>query len=231
MADGQTRILSQKAAAARATYPQAKWYSNLAKQGLSAAQKMAQWNANRTPFGLYERMSKQERLLDELNFYRAEQANLDPGDFVGRWISGNKINRVIDKLAAASGEKDYSPMGTIGLGLPNWVKDLGLVAQTAQDKGITWGTPWIPQTLAPLGAQATLTPSQQAGLMGLVALAGEEPTTQKIGKRPTIPSWEQYQNIVTNYLPSWWQYYQALSQKLFPKTYGVRPRWATALQR
>ena len=177
------------------------------------------------------RRNKIQWLQDQLNFYRIQQANLDPGDFVGRWIIGNEMNRVGDKLATALGAKDYSPMGTIGLDLPNWVKDLGLVAQAAQDKGIRWGTPWIPQTLAPLGAQATLTPSQQAGLMGLVALAGEEPTTQKIGKRPTIPSWEQYQNIVTNYLPSWWQSYQALSQKLFPKTYGVRPRWATALQR
>jgi len=82
MADGQTRILSQKAAAARATYPQAVWYANLARRGLAAAQKANWWNANRTPYGLYERMSRQEQLLDQLNYLLWQRASLDPGDFV-----------------------------------------------------------------------------------------------------------------------------------------------------
>ena len=262
MADGQTRILSQKAAAARAAYPQAMWYSNLAKQGLSAAQKMAQWNANIIPYGTYARMSEQEwRAAQWWNLHN-QLNQLDPGDFVGRWLLQEALNRlessfVSESVSATgvggyhtytdsagqthrvyySGETEPAKYESVAyrpsnLSYPEWVKNLGLVAET--------GAYNMPKTLAPLGAQASLTPSQMPGLLGMLALASiKHPAAEKLPQairqrlpeyQLLMPGWGQYQQAIEN-LPSLWEEYQRLSQKLFPKTYGVRPRWAAALQR
>ena len=256
MADGQTQMLSQEAAEARAAHNEAMWYSNLMQQGLAAAEKMAAYKPPEGPD--YERMAEREELEARWRYLRGQLANLDPGDFVGRWILSNAIERLKGQLYRSrsvsttgvggyhtytdsagqthrvyySGETEprkeerYVPR-TVGLSYPEWVKNLGLVAQTG-----ALGN--MPRALAPLGAQASLTPSQMTGLMGLITLAGEQPTTQKLPtskKHLGLPNWAEYQKRVTNYLPSWLESYQALSQKLFPKTYGVRPRWATAYQR
>jgi len=202
-------------------------------------------------------MDERERKAAQWWYLYNQLNQLDPGDFVGRWLLQGALNRLessfVSKSVSATGvggyhtytdsagqthrvyysgeteprkEERYVPR-TVGLSYPEWVKNLGLVAQTG-----ALGN--MPRALAPLGAQASLTPSQMTGLMGLITLAGEQPTTQKLltsKKHLGLPNWAEYQKRVTNYLPSWLESYQALSQKLFPKTYSVRPRWATAYQR
>ena len=108
MADGQTQMLSQKAAAARAAYPQAMWYYNLAKQGLAAAQKMAQYKDNKPPMetGKTERERKAARWW---NLYR-QLSQLDPGDFVGRWL----LQGALDRLESSFVSKSVSATGVGG---------------------------------------------------------------------------------------------------------------------
>jgi len=252
------------------------WYYNLAKQGLAAAEKMAQDNDNKTPYDPHweERMRERERKAAQWwNLYN-QLKQLDPGDFVGRWLLQSALNRLessfVSESVSATGVGGYHTytdsagqthrvyysgeteprkkkqyvyrieprkkeryVYRVGdLPYPEWVKNLGLVAEI--------GALGMPRALAPLGAQASLTPSQMPGLLGMLALASiKHPAAEKLPQtirrrlpkyQPLMPGWGQYQQAIKN-LPSLWEEYQRLSQKLFPKTYSVRPRWATAYQR
>jgi len=176
-------------------------------------------------------MSNRERRAARWwNLYR-QLSQLDPGDFVGRWLVQDALNRLEGSFVSKTGES-AGYYGPGSLPYPEWVKNLGLVAET--------GAYNMPKTLAPLGAQASLTPSQMPGLLGMLALASiKHPTAEKLPQairrrlpeyQLLMPDWGQYQQAIEN-LPSLWEEYQRLSQKLFPKTYSVRPRWATAYQR
>ena len=231
-------IMSSPEAAA---YEHAMQTLRLMNQAQAAGQYAQNWLSSQSQaqgdwLEAMRQMDEREQLEARLRYLRGQLANLDPGDFVARKILRLAIDKIQGQLynpysydlstGKAVQREPYVYMDR-NLYLPDWVKNLGLVAQ----KGVGLG---IPQALAPLGAQASLTPSQMTGLMGLITLAGEQPTTQKLPtskKHLGLPNWAEYQKRVTNYLPSWLESYQALSQKLFPKTYSVRPRWATAYQR